>query len=407
MPRSAWLARFVGNEESAKEYYASIGAQAKPTFAKWLQANGFTSADKANEVDFYNPNELGLGRKVNCKRSAMHQACYVTKFGHVGGSPLEAFDDTINNTNPGDTVAMEADRVDPSQPPVSQVLHLSPEWGARDQYAVRHRAARNTPRRPACIVMAARIASRKAISSCSIRMRISIRASVRIRRMVSTSSKKSFGCINESVAFSHVHSGKYYDFLSSLYPDGAPTGVHKPGSKAIPAPVPQAWKKDAFFYTNVFKPSCVTCHMYQGIHFDTPEDVHSLSEPVCLLGEMPQAMSPMLRLWRTTNPSLVHALRDSRFATGGGCGMKTSAPRMTLVTPSGGVAGGIPIVHQATVTDVEDGADCCKVRWRSDKDGEIGTGSEMTFHLSDQGHRARSPRLPPTKTDAWTSRALR
>ena len=80
--------------------------------SKW-----FTSADKANEVDFYNPNELGLGRKVNCKRSSFRQACYVTKFGHVGGSPVEAFDDTIHNTNPGDTVAMESERFDPNQPP--------------------------------------------------------------------------------------------------------------------------------------------------------------------------------------------------------------------------------------------------------------------------------------------------
>jgi hypothetical protein len=163
--------------------------------------------------------------------------------------------------------------------------------------------------------------------------------------------------------------------------------VHKPGAKAIEAPVPEAWKNDRFFYTNVFKPSCSTCHMYQGINFDTPDAVHSLSVPYVCIGEMPQAMSPMLRLWRTTNPSLVHALRDSKFSHGGACAGTGSAPRFTNITPGGGVIGGVPVVHKAVVNDVEDGGSCCKVRWRSDKDGEIGVGTEMTFTYPSKGIR--------------------
>src|SRR3954454_16741763 len=102
---------------------------AKDTFTKWLSLNGFTSGN--GEVVFFNPNELGLGRKVNCTRAPLHQACYVTKYGTVGGSPVQAFDDTIHSFNPGDTVAMEADRVDLNKPPVGKFYIYGPDGKLR------------------------------------------------------------------------------------------------------------------------------------------------------------------------------------------------------------------------------------------------------------------------------------
>ena len=96
LPAKEWLTKIPGNEATANAYYDSIGARpAKNTFAKWRNLNGFTAEDDQNEVVFYNPNELCLGRRVNCRASspgglAVHTACYVTKYGHVGGSPLDA-----------------------------------------------------------------------------------------------------------------------------------------------------------------------------------------------------------------------------------------------------------------------------------------------------------------------------
>src|SRR5262249_60076392 len=85
-------------------------------------------------------------------------------------------------------------------------------------------------------------------------------------------------------------------------------GVHTPGTKAIRQPVPDAWRGLPDIWTKVVKPSCRTCHMHQPdfMNFDNPGDAWLAipgAQRVCT-GDMPNAMAPMLRLWRSTDPFL-------------------------------------------------------------------------------------------------------
>jgi hypothetical protein len=376
LPAKDWLNRFTGDQESAALYYLTIGARPlKDTFAKWLTANGFASPHAEGEVVFFNPNELGLGRKANCRRKPSHQACYVTKYGHVGGSPVEAFDDTIHNFNPGDTVALEADRVDPGKPPVVKYYVFRPDGKLSTNTLFDTSGPKFVP--GVCqhchgtgpgkfVVLDPQAYQYPGVPKDSPHGL--------------DKQQEKFRLINEAVAFSHVHAGPYYDFLSSLYPNGAPVGVHKPGSKAIPAPVPVAWQKKAFVYENAVKPSCRTCHMWQDplFAFDDPGDNFFPQTP--LGSGMPNAMGPMLRLWKTTDPSLVQVFNDGVFPSG-------KRPVLTVVPFFGPVIAGKVISHQATTSDPQDGPDCCSVRWSSDMDGHLGTGKNIQFAYPSPGER--------------------
>src|SRR5262249_25082616 len=157
--------------------------------------------------------------------------------------------------------------------------------------------------------------------------------------------------------------GPYLAFLQSLYQDN--WGV--PGTKAIPAPIPPAWQDQSFVYHHIVKPSCRTCHMYQGpsLNFERSASMMNpfVSMDICL-GKMPNSMSPMLRLWKTTNPSLLQAFYDLtiHLSTAVGCqsSFQGTPPKLTVVAPSGSVTTSVQgVTHKATVTDLEDGQNCC------------------------------------------------
>ena len=333
-----------------------------------------------NEAVFYNPNELGLGRKVNCKRTLNHQACYVTKYGHVGGSPFESFDDTIHNFNPGDTVAMEADRVPPKPsvvrfyiykpngklsrstlfdtsgpkfvPGVCNHCHGGNEFVVLDPHAYRYPGV-----------------SKDSPHSLD-------------------KQQEKFRVLNESVAYAHLgeSGGPYLALLQRLYEDNWGT----PGAKAIPEPIPPAWQDQSFAFHHIFKPSCRTCHMYQTPPLDFERSFTGngfVSDDVCR-GYMPHAMSPMLRLWKTTNPSLLQALSDLAGSAFCQSSSKGKPPKLTVVAPSGSVTTSVQgVTHKATVTDLEDGPNCCKVVWSSDQDGPLGVGKEIVFAYRSVGPR--------------------
>jgi hypothetical protein len=103
-----YLSRGPENDEAyAIDYYDEVSAS---SIAGTLQAfktkNGFAAGD-AVEARFYNRNELGIGRKLTCRRDSSVLACYLVKYGEPGGPIEETLDDLMNDTNPGDTVAME------------------------------------------------------------------------------------------------------------------------------------------------------------------------------------------------------------------------------------------------------------------------------------------------------------
>ena len=95
---------------------------------------------------------------------------------------------------------------------------------------------------------------------------------------------------------------------------------------------------------------------------------------------MPNAMSPMLRLWKTTDPSLVQAFNDGVFPSG-------KRPVLTVVPFFGPVFSGKVIPHKATASDPQDGPDCCSIRWSSDVDGHLGTGRNVQFSYPSPGER--------------------
>jgi hypothetical protein len=386
LPAKDWLNRMSNNEVQALAYYLSIGAIGplgtgpKDTFAKWLSSNDFTSADFQNEVVFYNPNELGLGRKVNCKRRLNHEACYVTKYGHIGGSPFEAFDDTIHNFHPGDTVAMEADRA-PSKPSVVKFYVYKPNGKLSTSTVFDTSGPKFVP--GVCkhchghnefVVIEPHAYQYPGVSKDSPHGL--------------EKQQEKFRLMNEAVAYAHQGKANdpYLELVHSLYLQGFET----PGSKARRAPPPFAWREHAFIYEHVIKPSCRTCHMWQSHSFDfsDPRDLGVVHiQRVVQTGMMPNAMSPMLRLWKTTRPNLMQALEDSCLPNSVfGCGLHD---KLTVVAPSSGLvtnsANGI--VHKVTVSDVQDPQKCCKVVWSSDKDGFLGTGKELVHTYSTAGPR--------------------
>ena len=104
--------RGTGDELTAQAYYNAIGAlPAKDNFQKWLDVNQFPAGAAANDVTFFNPNELGLTRRANCNKfqigMADQFACYVTKYGKLGEAPRNSLWDGFAGVNAGDTVAME------------------------------------------------------------------------------------------------------------------------------------------------------------------------------------------------------------------------------------------------------------------------------------------------------------
>jgi len=216
--------------------------------------------------------------------------------------------------------------------------------------------------------------------------------------------QEKFRQINNIVAFNHAlpEPDNYVDFLKSIYPKD----VTLPGSKAVRAPTPPAWQSQAFLYENVIKPSCRTCHMWQPtFNFETPIKAHlDLGVFDVCAGQMPNAMSPMLRLWKTTNPNLAQLFVDSqRFHdVSDFCGkdkrisVNGSPPTLTVVAPNGPVGYTKPgtfsfgVEHTATVSDSEDGSNCCTVRWTSDVDGSVGLFKDIRFQYPTPGPRVIS-----------------
>lgn len=394
LPAFDWLNRFVGNETMANNYYGFIGARpAKATFAEWLNLNGFSSVDTKNEVVFYNPNELGLGRRVNCKRRENHEACYVIKYGSVGGSPVEAFDDTIHNLHPGDTVAMEANHsAQTGKATVTFYIYgpdgnLSPSthFDSSGPKFVPH-ACQHCHGRPngEFVVLDPYAYQYPGVSQKSPHGL--------------DKQQEKFRLINQTVNFAHPTPDNYTTFLSTLYPQS----VHAPGAKAIPAPTPLAWQDKAFIYNNVVKPACRTCHMWQGdqLNFDSPADALILGLDRICKGQMPNAQSPMIRLWKSTHPNLIQALADSLNVGFPDCIAQVGEgqpPTLNVFRPADTVSNKVDGVdHFAVASDSEDGPGCCTIVWSTDKDGEIGVGNSVLFTYPSLGPRL----LTVTATDS-------
>jgi hypothetical protein len=398
LPTSTWLDRFnFGSDQDGEDYYASIGARPdKDTFKKWKDANGFVTGDSVSDVAFFNPNEIGLGRRANCKMTPLpgpiYVACYVTKFGHVGGSPDEMLDDTIDHQNPGDTVALEF-----SPGPytngkrITKFYVYGPDGDLKTHTAFDPQGdVKHVPN--VCLhCHGAQVDN--ANHGGDVHGRFVTLDPHAYRYPPSgpyalANQQERLRELNSMIAYALRHEGPGWDLMDSIYPQG----VHNSGSTAIPAPVPPQWAGSEQLYTDIVKPSCRTCHMYQGYVGDTPSVGHRFDffEPdpgwltqgywdVCK-GTMPNAISPMLRLWRTNDPSLIDEFGN--YFGLPGCGSTDEPPTVHIDTPTDGdtvAFGGLGITHfGATVNDPDDGPNTLSVTWTSDE-GVMGYGPQIDY----------------------------
>ena len=403
LPGDTWLTRMgFGSAKEAEDYYASIGARPdKDTFKKWKDANGFVTGDSESDVSFFNPNEIGLGRRANCKRTDIYPydvACYVTKFGHVGESPDGLLDDTIDHQNPGDTVAME---FSPGPNTNGKRITKFYIFGA-DGNLKTHTAfdpegdVKHVPN----VCLHCHGNSRKGNDNWNgdVNGKFVTFDPTEYRYPASgahtlASQQERFREMNAMIAYTFHHDGPGWNLMHAIYP----TDVHTPGSKAIRAAVPPGWVGHETLYDKVVKPSCRTCHMYVD-YSDAADDYSGFSfkgfdvsmmrfgrQRACE-GEMPNAIAPMLRLWRTSNPNLMDVFSNELGFSG--CKSWNEQPAVHIDTPVDGSAvgyGGLGITHfSATVSDPDDAVATLAVAWTSDE-GPMGYGHAVDWVFANPG----------------------
>jgi hypothetical protein len=120
MPQNVrWLSRTgVGTAAEGATYYTTIGATpAKDDLTKWKQANGFPATGPAGDevrAQYFNAQDLNLGRDTHCHMKDGHLACYQNNSGPEPGSAGfpdadKALSEMVNGLPPFATVAMDQD----------------------------------------------------------------------------------------------------------------------------------------------------------------------------------------------------------------------------------------------------------------------------------------------------------
>src|SRR5262249_37081612 len=363
---------------------------------KWKKANGFQPGDLLTDVVFFNPNEIGLGRRANCRMTPLPGpiwvACYVTKFGHVGDPPDDMLDRASDLDDPGDTVALEFSPGPNSDGErITKFYIYGPDGNLKTHTAFDPEGdVKHVPN--VCLhCHGAQIDNANYGGNVNGRF---VTLDARAYRYPQSgpytlaNQQERFRQLNAMIAYALRHDGPGWDLMHSIYPGGVDT----PGSTAIVAPVPASWAGSEQLYTDVVKPSCRTCHMYQGYYGDSKmwNDRFDFANPtpgwleqgfwdVCK-GTMPNSISPMLRLWRTNDPSLIDEFGN--YFGYPGCDSTDQPPTVHIDTPADGDSvafGGLGITHfAATVNDPDDGPNTLSVTWTSDE-GVMGYGPEIDY----------------------------
>jgi hypothetical protein len=384
----------TGDEANAQAYYQSIGAvPAKDNFQKWLEANGFVPADRFEDVTFFNPNEIGLTRRANCKvllGPPRTTACYVTKYGHVGESPFDSLWDGLAGLYPGDTVAMEFTLVPgetfqrsvkffiyaPADTPAQQPLktHTAFDTDGDTKYVPNVCQHCHGAYSPQFVVFDPHQyqylgVGQSHLGNVQERFR---QFNAQINLVLPPSSPP------------WVPSGinPALQLIEDLYGDD----IFLPGTAAGPG------LHGDVAYDEVVKPYCRTCHMFSAFPFEfvpagsNPSrhfgGLASVAHSHMCTGEMPHAMQPQLALWSSANPFL-----PGIFPLG--CIEPNAAPIIQITAPADGFDvgfGGLSLeTYSATVSDAEDGTSCCSVVWSGDSD-VMGYGLEVDYVFGSSGN---------------------
>jgi len=387
-----------GSEAGAQQYYQSIGAiPAKDTFAKWMAANGFTAADSANDVVFFNPNELGLTRRANCKLSpgqgVTHYGCYVTKYGSVGAPHLDSLWDGVADSFPGDTVAMEFSPAPgtgmqrivkfyiygPHSDPNQMLLKTHTAFDSDDDPKYVPNVCKNCHGiyDPQFVVFDPHQYEYLGIGQNKLE-----NLQERFRELNTL--------VHSVLLFSPNSSSQNpaIDLVLDLY--GSIGALHTSGTPAGPG------LHGDFEYDEITKPYCRTCHMWTGsvpFAFGGGLEPHDpIPQSRLCSGKMPNAMGPQVALWSSANPFLPGFLGLS-------CLPLNAAPVVQITAPSDGANvgfGGLSLAtYTASVSDAEDGSSCCLLRWASDE-GIMGYGSPLDSVFAAPGQH-------PVCVTAWDS----
>ncbi len=388
LPSNSFLTKIGhGTPEGATEYYAKIGAP--KFFDWWLQNNGFDlEHHHESDVSFFNPNEIGLGRRVNCNMMESPDfriACYVTKFGHVGGSPKHMLEQTIAGHDPGDTVAMEYASGPNGGPRFTKFFIYGPDGMLKQHTAFDTEGdVKYVPNVCAHCHGGYEQSDGYRFNTLDPTLYEFAKSGPGSRE----AQEERIRLMNQMISYTFKRQGPYWEQMNTLYQGEVDT----PNAVAQPIPPPDAsWAGHEEVWEKVTKPACRTCHIYQSPAWNMREYGHAVrvgSKLVCG-GQMPNAMSPMLKLWKTTDPFMPSwYVSQVSYYGETHCGPEGNLPVVSITSPLPGATvhgGGLNMItFRADVSDVDDGASCCAVRW-SVGDATLGYGTTLETALPGSG----------------------
>lgn len=393
LPKGKWFDRYEGNKDMTLQYYQDIGAlPAKDTLAKWRAANDFDTPTEDEiwgrpTVAYYNPNELGVGRRGECRHSIGSNtvACSIQKFGDPHDSPASILYDTINVLNPGDTVTMEYSPAPTSSGQNIVKFYIYGPDGHIKPYTYFDPSGRKLYAPQVC-----NHCHWGTFNPFDVNYYV-FPSTGSHRREAQEEGMRQVNASANYVFQHHAVSQKVgrQDWLEQWYAGQ----VYMPGTAAAQLetlPLPSSWQ-DAGDYYDLVRPDCRGCHIAWGTDntgFSFGDGEFSKggagTSHVCS-GEMPQAFAPALRLWTEDA-----GLRNDFW---GSCAFTPSArntPRVKIVNPTSGSLpyGALAFEEFRAVAETDlDGDNCCDVTWQSNVDGLLGRGKSIEYVFTTPGPR--------------------
>ncbi len=302
----------AGSSASAAAYYARIDpASLRASLSAFKAVNGFSTQNPGVNAEFFNKNELGLGRDLTCAANGNGNfACYLRKYGHPGETPKKALHDMFANVDPGDTVAMEFSGV-PGRGigNVVKFYVFAPSGVRKLSTAFDPQGEKFVPN--VCTGCHGGTPSETYPDPASADIGavfVPVDPSTHVYSPVRPRTVQE-DALRQINAWVHTQTrpeaASVKDYVESMYPDG----VDAPGSVAaafVPRSYALAFRQST--YTSIIKPYCQLCHLarpvfdwtdYGNLQAHAPA-VHDYTCPTPGSGPtvMPHAFVPFRNLWQ-------------------------------------------------------------------------------------------------------------
>jgi cytochrome c5 len=305
-----WLSRHgSGSTAEAGNYYATIGATAaKDNLGKWKQANGFPATGPANDevrAQYFNAQDLNLGRDTHCRVVGTRLACYQNNSGPEPGAPDfpnadKALNEMVTGKAPFATVAMDQEAngninfyaYNGSGALVQEAaLDLEGKKAMPNLCTACHGGYynANTHTVSGASFLPFDVFGFKFASASGFTLNDQQEAFRKLNAMVKSTSPNATNPNNPIVTF-----------IDGMYSGGVGT----PGTHANDSWVPAGWAAKPNVY-DVFKRTCRTCHLAsQGYDFTSYQGFIDAKVPiqiaVCNGKTMPHAEVPYRKFWTQT-----------------------------------------------------------------------------------------------------------